>query len=112
MKHRMLYTMAFTWILTFSLAVIVPMEAPGAQHRQITGTVTGLDIKDGTITVTKKNKNVTLDITDKTKLTQCTHSPALSDIRVGNKVTVKYKENPGENTAKSVTIRATDTTSK
>lgn len=92
------------FILT--LSVNMTMDAAAGQHRQVTGTVTGIDIRSGTITVSKKNRNVTLDINDKTSLTQCTSDPKLTDIRIGDKVTVKYKENPGENTAKSVTIRA------
>jgi Cu/Ag efflux protein CusF len=88
------------------------MEIAHAQHRQVTGTITGIDIRNSTITVKKKNKNVTLVINDKTVLTQCTNSPALSDIRIGDKVTVKYKETPGKNSAKSVTIRATGKTAE
>jgi Cu/Ag efflux protein CusF len=76
-----------------------------AQHRQITGTVTGIDIKNSTITVTKKSKNVTLNINEKTTLTQCINNSSLTDIKIGDKVTVKYKENPDKNSAKSVTIK-------
>jgi hypothetical protein len=55
-----------------------------AQHRQITGTVTGIDIKNSTITVTKKSKNVTLNINEKTTLTQCINNSSLTDIKIGD----------------------------
>jgi Cu/Ag efflux protein CusF len=81
------------------------MEVDSGQHRQITGTVTGIDIRNRTITVEKKNKNVILDINEKTTLTQCINNSSLTDIRIGDKVTVKYKEIPDKNPAKSVTIK-------
>jgi Cu/Ag efflux protein CusF len=76
-----------------------------AQHRQITGTVIGIDIKNRTITVEKKNNNVTLNINENTTLTQCINNSSLTDIKIGDKVTVKYKEIPDKNSAKSVTIK-------
>lgn len=106
MKRISVYFIVFLFILSFTFSVVTPKEVDSAQHRQITGTVTGIDIKNRTITVEKKNKNVTLDINEKTKLTQCINSSSLTDIKIGDKVTVKYKENPDKNSAKSVTIRA------
>jgi Cu/Ag efflux protein CusF len=112
MKSGFACISAFIFFTTISLSVIEPMDAAAGQHRQVTGTVTGIDIRNSTLTVTKKNRNVTLDINDKTSLTQCTNDPELTDIKIGDKVTVKYKENPGENTAKSVTIRAKEKSEK
>lgn len=106
MKRSFARIIVFIFFTVICVSVIAPMNASAGQHRQVTGTVTGIDIKKGTITVTKKNRNVTLDIDDKTALTQCTNNPELSDIRIGDKVTVKYTEDPGKNTAKSVTVRA------
>ncbi|TNF52316.1 hypothetical protein EP227_07565 [bacterium] len=106
MRSGYVYTIVFLFILSFTFSVVTPKKADSGQHRQITGTVTGIDIRNRTITVEKKNKNVTLDINENTTLTQCINNSSLTDIKIGDKVTVKYKENPDKNSAKSVTIKA------
>lgn len=106
MRSRCIYCTVFLFIFSLTISMITPKGVDSAQHHQITGTVTGIDLRNRTITVEKKNKNVTLDFNENTILTQCINNSSLSDIKIGDKVTVKYKENPDKNSAKSVTIRA------
>ncbi len=74
--------------------------------RQITGNVTAIDTGANTITVTKKDREVRLNIEDKTKVIQCSET-AVSSISIGDKVTSKYSESTDMNTAKTITIRET-----
>jgi Cu/Ag efflux protein CusF len=79
-------------------------NAVSGKQRQVTGNITALDIAAHTITVTKKNKNIVLDLGEQTHIIQCTHR-GISDIKIGDKVTARYKETSGNNTAGSITIR-------
>ena len=100
-------------ILIFLISVIV-LEPTGladsSKTRQITGSVTAIDITNSKITVTKKSKEVTVNVEEKTRFTQCTNNATIHDVKIGDKVTAKYKESAGGNTAKSITI--SDTTGK
>ncbi|MEW6162713.1 MAG: hypothetical protein AB1606_05320 [Nitrospirota bacterium] len=84
-----------------------PAEKP--KVKQVTGEVKAVDTKAMTITVTKKVKDkveetvVTVD--DKTKITLDKEKKVLADVKVGDKVTVKYTEVEGKNVAKSVAIK-------
>ncbi len=64
-------------------------KAP-AKVQQVTGDVTAVDAKAGTITVKGKNGEVTVAVDAKTA------------VKVGDKVTAKYTEVDGKNVAKSV----------
>ncbi|MDI6889959.1 MAG: hypothetical protein QMC83_03325 [Thermodesulfovibrionales bacterium] len=84
-----------------------PAEKP--KVKRVTGEVKAVDTKAMTITVTKKVKGkveetvVTVD--DKTKITLDKEKKVLADVKVGDKVTVKYTEVEGKNVAKSVAIK-------
>ncbi len=75
--------------------------------RQITGNITAINININTITVKKKDKEVVLNVEEKTKIIQCTSKTAITDIKIGDKVTARYKESSSKNTAKSITIKET-----
>ena len=66
-------------------------KAP-AKVKHITGEVTAVDATAKTITVKGKKADVVLGVDDKT----------LADVKAGDKVTAKYTEADGKNTAKSV----------
>lgn len=83
-------------------------EAVSSKTRQITGNVIALDKQKNTITIQKKDKKITLSVEENTKITQCTIKTAITDIKVGDKVTVRYKETGGQNTAKSIAVRETE----
>jgi hypothetical protein len=82
-------------------------KAVSGKQRQVTGNVTALDISAHTITVTKKRKHVVLDLGEQTHIIQCTHK-GISDIKIGDKVTARYKETSENNRAGSITIRSED----
>ncbi len=67
-------------------------KAPAAKVKQVTGEVTMVDAKAKTITVKGKKGDVVIAVDDKT----------LADVKAGDKVTAKYTEADGKNTAKSV----------
>jgi len=66
-------------------------KAP-AKVKQVTGDVTAVDAKAKTITVKGKKGDVVIAVDDK----------MLADVKAGDKVTAKYTEADGKNTAKSV----------
>jgi len=66
--------------------------AKKAATKQVTGEVTAVDAKAKTITVKGKKGDVVITVDDKT----------LADVKAGDKVTAKYTEADGKNTAKSV----------
>ncbi len=97
-------------LLSFILFIATGMTSFASQEtssktRQITGTVTAIDTKNNTITVRKKNREVTLIVEDKTGIIQCINKTSITHIKIGDRVTAKYKETVDKNKAKSVTIR-------
>jgi copper(I)-binding protein len=97
----------FVILLAFTISassVLSADKAVSVKQRQVTGNVTALDIAAHTVTVTKKSKKVVLDLGDKTDIIQCT-TAEISDIKIGDKVTARYKETSDKNAAKSITIR-------
>lgn len=79
------------------------------QVRQITGLVKTVNTEEKTITVTKKIKKQPVDtvlhINEKTKFKLEKANKAFSDVKVGDKVTVKFFEADGKNVAKKIMIR-------
>jgi len=84
-----------------------PAEKP--KIKQVTGDVTAVDTKAGIVTVSKMVKGkaeltvVTVDA--KTKIEMEKEKKVLADVKVGDKVTVKYTEVDGKNVAKSIAIK-------
>ena len=69
-------------------------KAP-AKVKQVTGEVVAVDAKAKTLTVKGKKGDVALSVDEKA-------AAKLADVKVGDKVTVKYKETDGKNVATSV----------
>jgi len=84
-----------------------PAEKP--KIKRVTGDVTAVDTKAGIVTVSKMVKGkaeltvVTVDA--KTKIEMEKEKKVLADVKVGDKVTVKYTEVDGKNVAKSIAIK-------
>jgi ribosomal protein S1 len=74
-------------------------KAP-AKVMQVTGEVVAVDAKAKTLTVKGKKGDVALSVEEKA-------AAKLADIKVGDKVTVKYKETDGKNVATSVAAKKT-----
>jgi Cu/Ag efflux protein CusF len=101
-------------IVFFVLLILIILSASyeqggmaASKQRQITGSITAIDIKNKTVTVTKENKKVNLNITEKTKISQCTDGK-ITDINIGDKVTARYKESTDRNVSNSIMIRKTN----
>jgi len=83
-----------------------PVEKP--KVKMVTGEVKAVDTAAKTVTVTKmvkkKAEETVVAVDAKTKIMMGKEKKALADVKVGDKVTVKYKEVEGKNVAKSVAI--------
>ena len=86
--------------------------APAAKVKQITGEVKTVDTTANTLTVKGKRAEVTVSCTDKTKVMMGKEKKTLADVKVGDKVVVKYTESEGKNVAKSIAIKPAEETPK
>ncbi|MFN3396017.1 MAG: hypothetical protein ACK4Z9_04400 [Thermodesulfovibrionales bacterium] len=80
-------------------------KAP-AKVKQVTGEVTAVDATAKTLTVKGKAGDVALTADDKTTVKIGKEKKALGDIKVGDKVMVRYAEMDGKNMAKSIMVKA------
>ncbi len=71
----------------------------------VTGNVVAVDAKAMTLTVKGKKGDVALSTNDKTTVKMGKDKKTLADVKVGDKVKVKYTEVDGKNVAKSVIIK-------
>ncbi len=76
--------------------------------KQVTGEVAAVDAKANTITVKAKKGETTVTADDKTKIMMGKEKKAIADVKVGDKVTVKFSEADGKMVAKSVAIKAAE----
>lgn len=107
MKKFTIILISFLLCAVFVTVALSAEKTVSSKTRQITGNVTAIDTKANTVTVEKKNTEVILSVGEKTKIIECTIKSKITDIKIGDKVTAKYKETATENTAKSITIRET-----
>jgi Cu/Ag efflux protein CusF len=105
MKRFALVLISLLFTFTTITGVFAADKTANSKTRQITGNITSIDTKSNSITVNKKSKEVAINIGEKTKIVQCTYKTKITDIKIGDKVTVKYKETNSSNTANTVTIR-------
>jgi len=106
MKKLIVVSISLLLVMTFAKVLFAAKEMTSSKARQITGNVTAIDTGNNTVTVRKKDRAVIINVEDKTKIIQCTIKTAITDIKIGDKVTVRYNEATDNNTAKSFTIRA------
>lgn len=76
-----------------------------SDKKQATGEVIAVDTVANTITVKKPKKEVTVSVDDKTKIMAGKEKKTLAEVKVGDKVTVKYTVADGENIAQNVDIK-------
>jgi len=100
MKKAIAGVIALT--LVFAFASLSFAAGKKAAVQQVRGEVSAVDTTANTITVKGKKGDVTISVNDKTKIMAGTEKKALADIKVGDKVTVKYTEADGKNIAKSI----------
>ena len=85
-----------------------PAMAKKATVKQVTGEVAAVDAMAKTITVKAKKGETTVTADDKTKVMMGKEKKTIADVKVGDKVTVKYSEADGKMVAKSVAIKAAE----
>jgi ribosomal protein S1 len=103
MKKAIAIVLSLILMFAFT-AVTFAAEKAKAKSAQVTGEVTAVDAKANTITVKGKKGEVTISVDEKTKMMP--KGKTLADVKAGDKVTVKYSEAEGKNTAKSVEMKA------
>lgn len=81
-------------------------EKAPVKVKQVTGEVTAIDAAAKTLTVKGKAGEVALTADDKTTVKIGKEKKTLADVKVGDKVTVKYAEMDGKNVAKSIIVKA------
>jgi len=109
--------MALVFVLSFSGLATAVDEQPAnskarAKAKQISGEVTEIDVTAKTVSVKGKNGTKTIMCTEKTKITMAKENKTLADVQIGDRVTVKYKESDGKQTAKSIEIKSAAKKSK
>lgn len=102
--------MAFVLVLSISGLAAATDEKPsdkktGSKTRQVTGEITALDLKAQIVSVKGKNGIAAIALTDKTKVTIDKDAGTLGDLQIGDRVTIKYKDANGKQTAKSIKIK-------
>lgn len=95
-----MHTLLMGVLLAFSLSVPAL-----AGSKQLTGQVISINKRNHTITVQGRNGTVTVKAVDKTKVI-VERNTEFSDVKIGDKVTIKYNPDEKRNTAKSIEIRA------
>jgi Cu/Ag efflux protein CusF len=85
-----------------------PAPAPKPKRHQYTGTVTAIDAKAGTVIVKKEGaESKTFKIGEKTRYSTVEKKDAaVTDIKVGDKVTVWFSEEDGVLTAHKIGVPA------
>lgn len=74
--------------------------------KQITGEVSEIDLKTQMVSVQGKNGTVSAVLTEKTKVMMNKEARTLGDVHPGDRVTLKYREVDGKQTAKSIEIKS------
>ncbi len=111
--------MVAAFLFLFVIAGIAPASdektedgKSGKRLKQITGEVTDIDLKSQTVTVVGKNGMFSIALTEKTKVMRDREPKSLSDVQVGDRVTIKYRQTGGKQTAKSLHIKTAAKKSK
>jgi Cu/Ag efflux protein CusF len=107
MKKAIAIIVAVLFVFTLTSISLAAKKAASKKPmvKAVTGEVTAVDTKAGTITVKGKKAEVTVTCNDKTKVMIGKEVKALADVMVGDKVTVKYTEVKDKNVAKSVAVK-------
>ena len=80
-------------------------QSTAAKIKQITGGVVAGDAQSaGILTVKQGKKEVVLYVSDATKITLGAETKTPADLTAGTEVSVRYIEENGQNTAKSIVI--------
>ena len=94
-----------------------PSKLPYASKvQQITGVVSAVNTTTNSITVTKKIRDKVVEavvtVNNKTEIMKEKEKKSFADVKIGDKVVVKYTKVDGKNIAKSITIKPAEPESK
>lgn len=94
-------------MMAVSLSSFVLAEGKGSEKvKQATGEVTAVDAEAGSIAVNSKKKgDVSCDVVAGTKVSASRDGKALTGVKVGYRVTIRYVEKEGKNTCRSIEIK-------
>lgn len=98
----------FSIILAILLVISIAGVAIAKEKvkvKQITGEVAAVDAAAKSLTVKGKKAEVVISTDEKTAVKADKEKKSLSDVKVGDKVIVKYSEIDGKNIAKSIEIK-------
>lgn len=82
------------------------VKKEASKRTQVTGNILAIDAAGKLLTVKGRKGDVALSIEDKTTIKEGKDPKVFSDLKTGDKVTVKYVESDGKKIAKSVKIKA------
>ena len=101
-----LLTAVMMLIVSFGFVAMTMAEAPGkVKMNKMKGEVTAVDAEAKTLKVKgKNNQEVTLMVTDKTKIKHGKERKNLSDIVAGTKVSATYVDEGGNMNARDIKI--------
>lgn len=111
MKRVIALMLSILLMIVFSGVVLAQKEkaAPAEKKeeapaiKQITGEISAVDANANTVTVKEADKVVVLNVTARTKITIGKEKKTIADLKVGDRVGAKYKEEDGKNVAWSIT---------
>ena len=115
MSRHLLRTAMALGIAALAFSFVAPVRAqdtaatppPKPKPHQYTGIIESIDSKAGTVIVKKDAESKTFKLGEKTKFsTTDKKEAALADIKVGDKVTVRYTEDGGVLTALKIGVPA------
>ena len=99
---------AVSMIIAILFAVSVcgaALAAAKVKVKQITGDVAAVDAAAKSLTVKGRSAEVVVSADDKTTVKMDKEKKSLSDVKVGDRVTVKYSESDGKNIARNIEIK-------
>ncbi len=119
MKKCILLLLSFSFIFCITTAAYASENSKAesddfklqqaSKALQISGEVKSVNEGTGTITVTKKFRDKTIEVmasTDKeTKIAKGNEEKSLYDIKIGNKVVIVYIKKDGMNLAQSISLK-------
>lgn len=111
MQRLMGMVAAFFLLIAFvglspAVSEITPGGKPDNKVKQITGEVMEIDLKAQTVTIRGKNGTVAIGLSERTKVMKDREPRNISDVQVGDRVTIKYRNADGKQTAKSLHIKS------
>lgn len=99
-------------VFSIILSVAIIISLAGAvlavekvKIKQIAGEVAAVDAAANSLTVKGRRAEIVITTTEKTSVVLSRHKKSLADVKIGDRVTVKYSEAEGKSIAKIIEIK-------